>query len=314
MSDRQTRVPNLFIVGAPKCGTSAFASGLGQHQNIFVGKKEPRYFDAPIFFDNPSDYPHRSLESYLELYSGDEAKRAKYRVDASVFNMYNPDGIQNILEISPEAKFIVILRDPVEAAKSMHSQRLKYTDKSMREVSDSFMECWALVEKRRKGKGFPEDCKNQNLFRYDFLFNYSPHIDALQSTIPQNQLLFIDYNVFRENSKHVYKKVFEFLGLRTIDVKLEIINPSFTVKQTLRNKSINFLRKSLVKLPFRPKNLVEFTKKLIDLFIEKENASKLDTHNRMEEVEHYFSSSKKAMDDVLGQYRINQREEYRADS
>jgi hypothetical protein len=48
---------------------------------------------------------------------------SKYRVDGSVFNMYSKESIDRILSLSPNAKFVVILRDPVEASISMHKLR-----------------------------------------------------------------------------------------------------------------------------------------------------------------------------------------------
>ena len=75
------------------------------------------------------------------------------------------------MKFNPKAKFILILRDPLDAAQSMHLQRLKYLNKNLREVSTNFYECWSLLKLRKKGLGFPKGCKNKFLFRYDLLYS-----------------------------------------------------------------------------------------------------------------------------------------------
>lgn len=162
-------IPNLFILGAPKSGTTALANNLSQHQEIYISKqKEPRYFDSHTFYD----YPIKSLDEYLKLFNNEEAKKSKYRLDASVFNMYSAQSIKNILSFSSDAKFIIILREPVSASISMHKQRLAYSDTKMRELSENFIECWKMKEDRKAGQNFPVGCRNKILFRYDALYSY----------------------------------------------------------------------------------------------------------------------------------------------
>ena len=41
--------PNLFIVGAPKCGTSSMYDYLAQHPDIYMSeRKEPRFFGSDL--------------------------------------------------------------------------------------------------------------------------------------------------------------------------------------------------------------------------------------------------------------------------
>lgn len=106
------KVPNLFIIGAPKSGTTSVAYGLSAHPEIYMPKsKEPRYFDAHVYYDNPEDYPFKSVEEYLRLYC-DCGPENRYLIDASVLNMYSKESIDRILELSPDAKFLIMLRDP----------------------------------------------------------------------------------------------------------------------------------------------------------------------------------------------------------
>jgi len=225
--------PNLFLIGAPKCGTTALATNLAQHNDIFIPKqKEPRYFDRMTFYDYEEDYFTKTLEEYLEYYKNEEIRNKKYRMDGSVFNMYNKESIEGILNLSPDAKFIVILRDPVEASISMFHQRLSYVDSNMREVCGDFNRCWDLLEKRKKGKGYPKGCRNKFLFRYDLLYAYELYLPYLQERLGNN--LFIGfYDEYKNDSEDLFQKLFDFLEIHNIKIENKKINKSAIIKKSI---------------------------------------------------------------------------------
>ena len=232
-----SNIPNLFILGAPKSGTSALANNLAQCEEIFLPiKKEPRFFDAETFYDYEEDYPIKDITEYLKLYknTGDY----KYRIDASVFNMYSKSSINAILKLSPDAKFIVILREPVDASVSMHKQRLKYLDSKMREVSYRFMDCWNLIDKRKQGAGYPRNCRNQFLFRYDLLFSYEKYLPYIINTVPEKNLRIVGYSFYKNSPNNFYKKIFDFLDIDMITIKNNTVNDSGIVQNKLYKKFI----------------------------------------------------------------------------
>ena len=112
-------LPNLFVIGAPKCGTTALVDALSQHPRVHVPKKEIRYFDARTFYDFAEDAQVRTIGQYLAHFDSNAARQAAFRVDGSVFNMYDADSIKEILALNPDARFVVVLRNPLDAAKSM---------------------------------------------------------------------------------------------------------------------------------------------------------------------------------------------------
>lgn len=225
--------PNLFIIGAPKSGTTALANNLSQHQEIFLPRlKEPRFFDAHSYYDFKEDYPIETVDDYLSLYANLEAKIATYGIDASTFNMYSRQSIINILNLSPDAKFILILRDPVEASISMHIQRLKYADKKLREISDEFIECWNLLEERKNGKGYPDKCRNRLLFRYDLLYSYEKYVPFIKELVSPDNLHIGFYEDFKENPSQFYANIFHFLKLTPIEIINEKMNHSHPVRSS----------------------------------------------------------------------------------
>ena len=73
-----SRRPDFFILGAPKCGTTALSEYLRQHERIFVSTpKEPHYFcDDFDYYYAPGQ---RTEEHYLRLFdeAGDDAPRRR---------------------------------------------------------------------------------------------------------------------------------------------------------------------------------------------------------------------------------------------
>lgn len=225
--------PNLFLIGAPKCGTTALAHNLAQHLEIYVpSQKEPRFFDKEIFYDDSKDYVIKNLEEYLLYYSSPEAKNSQYRLDASVFNMYSEEAIENILRLSPEAKFIIILRDPVEATISMFHQRFSSVEKKLREISEDFQECWDSLEERKLGKSYPYACCNRFLFRYDLLYSYQDYVPYLKKRLG-SQLLITFYEDYKDNPKIFYKEIFHFLELDNIMIDNRQRNKSQILKNNI---------------------------------------------------------------------------------
>src|ERR1700674_89585 len=76
--------PNLFMVGAPKSGTTAFARILGTHPDVFVASKELSYFGSDLAFVTTKGAPwHIGYDAYLGWFA--EHGDARYRTDRSVF-------------------------------------------------------------------------------------------------------------------------------------------------------------------------------------------------------------------------------------
>lgn len=121
--------PNFFIVGAAKSATTSIYHYLSQHPDVFFPTlKEPKYFSAKyIKFPQtgPGDFEFtdkptvKNLEDYLNLYQ--KASSQKIIGDASVDNLYYYQTAEDIKKFSPDAKILIILRNPVDRAFSHYS-------------------------------------------------------------------------------------------------------------------------------------------------------------------------------------------------
>ncbi len=111
--------PNLFIVGTPKAGTSSLYAYLTIIPGIFMSKaKEPNYFSIKTIPDNKRTLKPqiRDKTKYLALFK--KVKNEKIFGEASPSYLSDPDAPKLIHQVSPNAKIIIILRDPVERAYS----------------------------------------------------------------------------------------------------------------------------------------------------------------------------------------------------
>lgn len=235
--------PNLFLIGAPKAGTTALAHSLSLHPDIYCKEKEPRFFDAAVFFDDPELHPFKSFEEYSKLYESFEAKSAKYCLDASVFTMYSLDSIAEILRIRPDARFLLILRDPITSTKSMFLQRLKYVREDMREVSDDFRECLGLLKDRENGDGLPRGCKTSIVFRYDILYHYERYVYRIKEIVDSDRMFILRYEDYKHHPSEFFSEILSWLGLgktNQIDSS-RLLNSGPAVSRSFSNKIIDAL-------------------------------------------------------------------------
>lgn len=105
--------PNLFVVGVVRGGTTSLWGYFQQHPEIFMSPvKEPHFFTKA----GARLAPRYATESaYLGLFSG-ATERIRGEASASYFgDAASPAAIKRV---SPDAKILVILRDPVARAYS----------------------------------------------------------------------------------------------------------------------------------------------------------------------------------------------------
>jgi hypothetical protein len=114
LRERAEPWPNLFLAGVGKSGTTSLCGYLGQHPDIFVPTvKEPNYFAPAARSLTPSA---TSLAAYLALYRPGASQRI--RVDASVAYFWESRSAGEIARAVPDARILLLLRDPVERAYS----------------------------------------------------------------------------------------------------------------------------------------------------------------------------------------------------
>ena len=109
-----TRWPDFFLVGAPKCGTTTLFRYLEANEALFLApEKEPGFFCADLPFRHVTSEP-----DYAALFA--DAGGERIAGEASPWYLYSRTAVPAILDRNPDARFIVLLRDPSRMAVSLY--------------------------------------------------------------------------------------------------------------------------------------------------------------------------------------------------
>lgn len=205
------RPPNLFIIGAPKCGTTALSHYLAGHPDIFMseqaGVKEPQFYNHDRKKPNAWRTPSRS--EYEAIYSGAPATAA-YWGEASPQYLYSRVAVPELLKDSPKARLIVMLRNPVEIVPALHNEYMKGGN----EIPD-LEKAWALQNDRRHGRNMPphHDGERNDFLQYGRVARLGEQLQRLYSQAPCEQVHTIVYDDFKKSPGLEYKRLLDWLAL-----------------------------------------------------------------------------------------------------
>ncbi len=208
--------PNFFIIGAPKCGTTALFQYLSEHPNVFACEpKEPHYFATDI----PGMRTINTEKAYFDLFKDSTEKHLAIG-DASVFYMYSKEAVSQIKELEPKAKLIVMLRNPVELVHSMHSQVVYSRD----EHELDFEKAWDLIPLRKRGEALGKLTRDPKTLFYDEIGKLGEQLERVFSIFPKEQVMVIFFDDFKKDTAGIYKKTLDFLGLPFYQANLDPVN------------------------------------------------------------------------------------------
>ena len=211
MQESTCSKPNFFIVGQPKSGTSALFSFLKGHPDVCISStKEPQYFCKDI----NSQYFHlsnqeRTDENYLKLFA--HCQKQKFLMEGSTAYLYSRVAAREIYKFNPDAKIVMMLREPVEFLFTYHMQMLR-TSCTFEEVED-FMTAVELEQARKSGQCVPGNCFDPQFLYYSDRVSYTEQIERYRAVFPADQLKIIIHDDFKKNNEGVYDEVVNFLGL-----------------------------------------------------------------------------------------------------
>jgi len=200
------QMPDFYIVGAPKCGTTSLYDWLGTHPSVCAPRKEACFFSQDIFPTRhlPTHIP--SLEAYCRIFElrGDK----KISGEATPKYLYSDQALSEIARLRPDAKIIVCLRDPVDLAISLHSQKLKEGV----EPEQNFEKAWrrGLFADRQ---AIQNQHKNNIEINYYFWSRLGTRLKRIHDLFPSKSILIILLNELKDDPRGTYLKVLCFLGL-----------------------------------------------------------------------------------------------------
>ena len=198
----ETPNPNFFIVGGPKCGTTALYTYLSSHPDIFMCTiKEPQFFADDIFGHQRRI---RTLPEYLSCFSG---ARSQSRLgEASTAYLGSRTAAREIRAFSPNSRIIIMLRNPIDVMYAEHSERIFG---NMEHVLD--FEAALLSHEPRRWRAGP--FRNQEIIRlpYRELSHFPQQVRRYFDVFVRENVHVVLYDEFKTDTRKVYKDVLRFL-------------------------------------------------------------------------------------------------------
>jgi hypothetical protein len=240
------KLPNFFIIGAAKSGTSSLYMYLNQHPEIFMSPiKEPHFFSFDSdtkLTSGPGDKIYQAitdLETYKHLF--DDVKYEKAIGEASTSYLYRSEAARRIHDLIPYAKLIAVLRHPAERAFSAYMHVVR----DQRETTNNFEEALKEEEKRIRENWDPIWHFTNVGFYYEQLLRY-------YNLFPKEQIRVYLYEDLIDHPATMLCDIYKFLS----------VDPDFIVDRSVKfnvsGKQKSKLAHTLTKLLFNYPNPVRW--------------------------------------------------------
>jgi len=220
MTDR----PNTFLVGAPKCATTAIGTWLSEHPEVFMAaRRDLHYFGADLQFRAP-----RIDEStYLSHFegAGDFARVA----ESSIWYLYSKQAALEIAQFRPDARIVIALRNPVAVIAAHHSQ-MRLNGLGDEDIVD-LEEALEAETDRKRGLRIPDMCSLPEALLYRDVVRFSEQIERYLEQFPREQIHFLLHDDLSTDPQNTYRRLLGFLGIDTTQrPAFRSINPNQEVR------------------------------------------------------------------------------------
>ncbi len=218
----QSRLPDFFIVGHQKCGTSALFQMLRRHPQIHMPVKEPRFFirhKVPRSESKAAKHPV-TLDGYLALFA--DAKPDQRIGEATPSYLVSGSAASRIADVQPDARIVAILREPASYLRSLHLQAVQNHSEPERD----FRKAIGLLETRRQAKDGPLGAWQNGRVDSQHV-RYVEQLRRYHRVFPPEQVLVLIYEDFRDDNAATVRRVLRFLEVDdTHPIEVIDANPS----------------------------------------------------------------------------------------
>jgi sulfotransferase family protein len=233
------RIPDFYIVGHAKCGTTALYEMLSRHPEIFMPSYEKGAGKEPWYFSRDNPHPQTSgerniaytgrksqtLEQYLSLFAG--AREGQLVGEASTSYLWSTSAAARIAQARPDAKIVGIIREPASFLRSLHLQLLQ----NHHEVETDFRKAVELDGPRRESRMIPERSYWPQALIYSDRVRYVEQLERYRAVFPSEQMLILIYDDFRDDNRGTVEEVLRFLGVDSEHtVEAAHVNPTVGIR------------------------------------------------------------------------------------
>jgi hypothetical protein len=206
------RLPQFFLAGAPKAGTTALHAALATHPGLYLSPvKEPKFYltggrppdrrtqRGPGDAHSAREWVWRR-EDYLRLF--DAAPPGTVRGESTPFYLSDPAALRRLAADVPDARVVAVVRDPVDRAWS----NWVHLRADGLEPEPSFVAAVGREQERTAAGWAP-------FWHYRRLGRYGEQLRDLYRVLPREQVLVLRYRQLVERPQETLDRVSTFLGV-----------------------------------------------------------------------------------------------------
>ena len=215
-------LPDFFLVGAPKCGTTAMHAFLRQHPEVFLPEqKELHFFGSDLAL--PATL---SPETHAALFC--DAGGAHRVGETCIWALYSTEAARAIRAAQPQARIVAMLRNPVEMMYGLHSEFLY---QAIEDIA-RFDRALAAEPARHRGRRLP--CRGympDAIYFYRAVATFSEQVERYLAAFGPDRVHVILYDDLKRDPAGVYRELLMFLDVDPSFVpEFSIINPNKRIK------------------------------------------------------------------------------------
>lgn len=216
----QIYLPDFYIIGAPRCGTTSIKMYLSKSEFILFEDKAESIF---LNYTANRNYTFKKQKD----------KIVGVHNPAFLYDKNVPAKIKNV---NPDSKFIVILRDPIERAKSHYLLKLR--------KGEEFLSFKNAIKREHYFEKYNLPFKKYLSYPYLGIGSYNKQLTYYYNYFDKKDFHFISYKKFKQDNQAVVADILKFLGIYDPDVtnqKYKIYNATYSSSTTVRSKCVSIV-------------------------------------------------------------------------
>ncbi len=197
-------MPDFVIIGGGKCGTTSLYNYLTEHPDIFRASwKEIHYFDTYMTGWYRSNFPTIFTKiKHKNFITG----------ESSPYYLYHPLAAQRMAKMNPNAKLIIVLRDPGDRAYSHYNHTVRNGDEKLSFINALKEEPKRLEEPTKKLLEYDWfSSAKHRAFSYLGRGLYYKQITNWMKYYPSKQFYFIKSEDMAKQPQQILNKIYKFL-------------------------------------------------------------------------------------------------------
>lgn len=223
-------IPNFFIVGAPKSGTTSLHYWLAQHPQIFmVEPKDENYLVPPL----KMTYKVMHARMFDQVIGNPSIIG-----EASCYYLFKHEVIEYIEKNFPNSKYLVLLRNPISLSQSLHNQQIVNGNEHIHD----FEAAWKFNNFRKIGQRVKPWVKEAQYMDYGEVSKIGQQLSKVLSMVDAKRVKWVFLEDIQNDPNSVMIELLSFLGCQKI-IPIDLIpqNQAKKIKSSMVSATIKVL-------------------------------------------------------------------------